>query len=614
MRGGEVALLTGMMIGMTALGYSALAGGELILFSDSPVDGFFPSGWKGARFESIASPTWNGSATALRIKMDEKVEPNPGVSFRAGKAEKFIDISKAQEAGGALEFYVNTSKPTAADLILYLYNSAGEVEATKKASLRKYVELDGDPATWQKVSMPLKDLTGKLYEQFSGLLFRFSAIPDAEFYLDEITISKYSPGVAARASAGILSFRGETDKPTAIYNAGEKMVFRVQLLADSKPVEGKKLKWTREGDDGKTESGVAVSSTSTPLIIETSCDKPGFVHIVVTVVNNDGEPAMDGNSRGIVFEGGAGVELEKIEGHPEPKDFDAFWAAQKAKLAQVPLEAKQVEVPSSNPKVRVFDVKVTCAGGKPVSGYFSKPKDAVAKSLPAHVGFLGYGVSSAKPDPNAVDRIVFNINTHGIENGKDPDYYANLQKGILKKYAFDNQENANPETAYFNGMMLRVLRALEFIKSQPEWDGRHLVVAGGSQGGLQALVAAGLDRDVTLCRANKPWCCDLGGINLGRLRGWRPDYTDALRYFDAANHAKRITCETDLVAGLGDYVCPPSGIMVLYNNIKAPKKITYVQGVTHGYSPPNPQTFTLSATNAVGSGADRAKTETQKWK
>ena len=36
-------------------------------------------------------------------------------------------------------------------------------------------------------------------------------------------------------------------------------------------------------------------------------------------------------------------------------------------------------------------------------------------------------------------------------------------------------------------------RAVEYLSERPDWDGRTIVVTGGSQGGLQALVAAGLD-------------------------------------------------------------------------------------------------------------------------
>lgn len=146
-------------------------------------------------------------------------------------------------------------------------------------------------------------------------------------------------------------------------------------------------------------------------------------------------------------------------------------------------------------------------------------------------------------------------------------------------------------------MALRVMRSLEFVKTLPQWDGRTLIANGGSQGGLQTVWAAGLDHDVTLARPDIPWCSDLGGITLGRhTGGWRLKYTRALDYYDTINHAKRIQCPVEIPrAGLGDYVCPPSGVAILYNNIKTPKKITYVQGSTHGYVPPNPQKFVLES-------------------
>lgn len=34
----------------------------------------------------------------------------------------------------------------------------------------------------------------------------------------------------------------------------------------------------------------------------------------------------------------------------------------------------------------------------------------------------------------------------------------------------------------------------------------------------------------------------------------------------------RIKCPVTIEAGLGDYVCPPSGVAALYNGISAPKK------------------------------------------
>jgi cephalosporin-C deacetylase-like acetyl esterase len=392
---------------------------------------------------------------------------------------------------------------------------------------------------------------------------------------------------ATTALAATISLEGITDKEPVSYQRGEAITFKLQLFEDGKPLAGKTLKWVRTGDDGKTAKGEGVTSATGPIEVATSLDKPGFVRLEVTAFNPDGT-LLKGVQK---FDGGAGVEPGKLEGYAEPANFDAFWKAQKERLAKVPLKASLTEVKSPNPAIQIFDVKIDCVG-KPVSGYFSRPKDARDKSLPAQVSFHGYGVRSANP-PGWGGAIVLDVNAHGIENGHPAEYYRALQEGVLKGYAFNKEENAKPETAYFNGMMLRVMRALEFIKSRPEWDGKTLIVNGGSQGGLQSITAAALDPDVTRCNAYKPWCCDLGGVKLGRLCGWRPEWAEGLAYYDIVNMAKRIQCETFVTAGLGDYVCPPSGVSLLYNNIRGPKTIEYIQGSTHGYNPPNPKTQVL---------------------
>jgi cephalosporin-C deacetylase-like acetyl esterase len=394
--------------------------------------------------------------------------------------------------------------------------------------------------------------------------------------------------------AGPVSVEWSTDKEPLSYKSGDKVTFNVKLLQDGKVFSGKNLKWKRTGDDGKTESGEAVSSAGQSLKITTSAEQPGFVRVEIAVLNADGSPIKDDKGKPLKFEGGVGIEPEKLTSVPEPADFDAFWQKQKEALAKVPMVAKLTEVPSKNPAFTVYDVKVDCAGGKPVSGYLTIPKNAKEKSLPARVTFRGYGVDPANPDFRP-ESITFQINAHGFDNGRDPKYYADLKSGELSNYALKANENAKPETSYFTGMMLRAMRAMEYIKSRPEWNGKTLIVSGGSQGGLQCITAAALDADVTRCEPYKPWCCDLEGIQLKRLNSiFRPAPAAALGYFDSVNHAKRIKCETFITAGLGDYVCPPSGVTVLYNNIKAPKTIKYFQGTTHGYDQPNPKIQTVS--------------------
>lgn len=413
--------------------------------------------------------------------------------------------------------------------------------------------------------------------------------------------------IALASFAQDYSLFGTHNKPSPVYTPGENMEFTVKLLDGDKAVAGKKLKWTRTGDDGITQNGEGVSSAD-GLKITASTDKPGFVRIYVTAINEDGKPVsskpnQQGKSNPIFFDGGACVAPETLQGVPEPADFDAYWNKQKEILAAVPLKVLEMKEVPGNDKVKAFDVKIACAGKMPVSGYLVMPRNAKAKSLPAEVSFHGYGVRGSSLNlGSGENKISFNINAHGLPNGLPQEYYEKLKEKELKNYAFSKEENANPDTSYFNGMFMRAMRAMEFVKSLPEWNGKDLRASGGSQGGMQSLIAAGLDKDVNDCYAWSPWNCDFGRTELKRLVGnWYVAYTPALNYYDPVNHVKRVNpnCKLFIISNLGDYVCPPAGVWIAYNNFPGPKTMEIRQGCEHGFTMKNYPKFTISANQPV---------------
>ena len=190
------------------------------------------------------------------------------------------------------------------------------------------------------------------------------------------------------------------------------------------------------------------------------------------------------------------------------------------------------------------------------------------------------------------------IITEGVDKEELSKFFESI-KSNGKGYALDPVQNSNPDTAYFNGMALRVLRSLEYAKSLPQWDHKTLVVNGGSQGGLQTSWAAALDPDVTLARPSISWGCDFGGgALLKRLRSTFPlEYVPALDYYDITFHARRTKCKVEVTrVGLGDYTCPPSGLAIYYNELATPdKSIVWYQGSTHGFVPKNAKKFTVSS-------------------
>jgi cephalosporin-C deacetylase-like acetyl esterase len=409
--------------------------------------------------------------------------------------------------------------------------------------------------------------------------------------------------LAGAVQAQTFMIHGTTDKDVAIYQPGEPMVFTLQVLDDGKPVAGNKITWTRSGDDGKTDKGEGIADEN-GLKVTVHMDTPGFVRVQAKAFGPDGKKlrGMVGKKeRDAFFDGGACVEPEKLTSITEPADLDAFWAGMKATLAKVPIKAERKELPSKNPKVKLYAVTIDCAGPKPVTGYLTIPADAKPKSLRGICEFHGYGVHKHNPPGYPRDgAIVLNINAHGMELGREDAYYEQLKKD-LKGYCFKNDENKDAKKTYYYGMSLRVMRALQYVKSLPEWNGKELQSNGGSQGGLQGLWGAGLDPDVTSASIWSPWCCDLGGITVGRQRGWRPDYTKVLDYYDPVFIIKRTKAKVHLIANYGDYVCPPSGVWIVYNNIPHDNKSMEVnQGCEHGYRMKNRQVYTISPKGISG--------------
>ncbi len=370
-----------------------------------------------------------------------------------------------------------------------------------------------------------------------------------------------------------------------------------------------RFSWRLRADGVKGEERGAIPLDGRPLQLKTKAAHPGFVMVEARVVDAAdqpirrdgaaaGAPGWEGGSNELFFYGAAGIDLEKlVQAHAEPEDFDQFWARQKARLAAVPVQAKitPVESPDGAPYELAL-VKVDCAGPRPCFGWLMKPRKAAKGSLKVTLEVHGYGAWNRQGKPSAdayrPDRVFLAMNAHGCDPTLPDAYYDAFRDGVRTPrydYAFSPYQNEYPEGCYFNGMALRVIRAIEFLKTLPEWNGKDVEVEGGSQGGLQTMWAAALADGVTVARPSVPWCCDFGADAVQRIvADWRIPYTDALRYYDAVNMAKRAKCRVEITrAGLGDTCCVPSTIAVLYNALPADRRsIVWVQGSRHGYVPP----------------------------
>ena len=412
--------------------------------------------------------------------------------------------------------------------------------------------------------------------------------------------------------AGELSVEVTTDKASGIYKSGDTVAVTAVALEDGKPVSGRTVTYDLIADGKFRKRGKFVSDAAKPFVWKHKLAYPTALRAEFTILDANGKrvPLKRGYDQ-VRYAGGrvgAVSDPEKIlPAGKRPADFDAFWQKQKARLAKVPmklLEKKSLEKRMSHAmraKSRAWDIKVSCVDNVPVSGVLAMPKNAKAKSHPAVLLVPGAGVSSigvySSTRWSEKGAICLDINAHGIPNRKGRAYYEKLAKTTLKDYRFAG--TSSRDTVYFKGMYLRLMRALDYLKSRPEWDGKVLIATGGSQGGGQAIAAAALDPQVTLCVADVPAIGDHAGsiAKFPRRPGWPkfydarngkadPKVVAATAYYDNVFLARRIKCETYLSAGLMDMSCSPAGIYLVYKNLASEKKdiTVYPQG-THSSSP-----------------------------
>lgn len=371
-----------------------------------------------------------------------------------------------------------------------------------------------------------------------------------------------------------------TDRVRPVYKKGEEVKFTLDLTCEGKRVVDGKIKWSisKDGAVPPLQEGTADVSSG-PAVVSGKLDEPGFLQC-------RGDVLIPGFSIPTVRASAAVDPLEIGASRPVPDDFDAFWKKQIEKLREVPPNPQLTKVKPRMTGVECFDVQDDFGQGN-LSGYLAVPTNAAAGSLPAILLCHGAGVTGSRQsivEQWAKDGfLAFDFNAHGLPNGKDPAFYKNLLLGELKEYFLNDTESR--DTIFFRILYLRVQRGLDILASRPEWNGRVLVAYGRSQGGGQAIAAAGLDPRVTFIVAQIPAMCDIAGPLAGRTGGWpralamssdgeiHREAAEASRYFDGVNFAQRTKAGAFFTVGFVDASCPPTGVYAAYNRLSGPKEI-----------------------------------------
>ncbi|SDM89710.1 acetylxylan esterase [Siphonobacter aquaeclarae] len=382
----------------------------------------------------------------------------------------------------------------------------------------------------------------------------------------------------AQPSERIIKVNVAPEKAGWTYKTGENIRFAVSVTQWGQALKGVKVRY-QVGPEKMTPTRQETTTLSngTLTVDGGSLKTGGFVQCLVFA-------EVDGKEyKGI---GSAGVDPESIQPTVEnPSDFDAFWDGAKAELAKIPLDARSTLLPERcTEKVNVYHVNIQNIGGSRLYGILCVPK--APGKYPALLRVPGAGVRPYNGDVATAEKgiITLEIGIHGVPVNLDPAVYTSLGAGALQGYYQLNLDSR--DRYYYKRVYLGCIRANDFLVSLPQYDGQHLAVTGGSQGGALSLVTAGLDPRVKSLGAFYPALCDVTGYLKGRAGGWphlfagsslefnnKPDKVKTCGYYDVVNFARRVKVPGYYSWGYNDETCPPTSMYAAYNVISAPKTL-----------------------------------------
>lgn len=365
-----------------------------------------------------------------------------------------------------------------------------------------------------------------------------------------------------------------------LYRTGEQAKIEIQLYRYGIPQDGVEVSYAlgqellpseRQGSV-KLKNGRAVISVGTMR-------NPGFLDCVLKA---------DIAGKSCTHHVKIGFSPEKLRPYTQqPADFVEFWNKAKNEAQQCPMTFTTKYVPEySNEKVDCYLVKLQCyKKGQHVYGYLTRPK--AKGKYPVVLCPPGAGVKTLKEPMRhrfyaEQGFIRLEMEIHGLNPELSPETFKDLSASfgdyLLK--GLDDRDNY-----YMKKVYLACVRAIDYLTSLDEWDGKNVIVQGGSQGGALALITAGLDSRVTLCVANHPALSDMAGYKAGRADGYphfftklndyrtdTPEKLQTMAYYDVVNFARQINIPVYLTWGYNDNTCPPTTSYIVYNTLTCPKE------------------------------------------
>ena len=367
-----------------------------------------------------------------------------------------------------------------------------------------------------------------------------------------------------------------------LYRAGEKARVEVQLYKYGIPQDATVNYEIADDMLAADRKGEVVMKHGRAVIDMGTRNTPGFRDLRLSAV-------VDGKK--YVHHVKVGFSVDEIRPFTrEPADFMDFWNRNIEDMRAVPLSyTKEKAEEYCTDKIDCYLLKIRLnKQNQSVYAYLFYPKNAQKGSCPVVLCPPGAGIKTIKEPLRHKyyaehGFIRMEIEIHGLDPRLPKETFDDITK------AFNGRENGylynglqDPDRYYMKRVYLSLIRCLDLLTALPEWDGRNLIVQGGSQGGALAIVAAGLDRRVTQCIVNHPALSDMAAYSAGRTGGYphfnKVDgmFTDrnmrTMAYYDVVNFARHVTADVYITWGYNDNTCPPTTSYAVWNTFTCPKE------------------------------------------
>lgn len=368
-----------------------------------------------------------------------------------------------------------------------------------------------------------------------------------------------------------------------LYKTGEKALVSVQLYKYGMPVSCE-AKYEIADDMLAADKKGKVSIKNGKCEIDLGTRKtPGFRDLAISATVGGKQYRHHVK---------VGFDVDKIQPYTkEPSDFTAFWQQNISVMEKAPLEYSLEDAPEyTTDKMTCQLLRLTTVGKHCIYGYLFIPKEKPAGGCPIVICPPGAGIKTIK-EPlrhryyGEGGCIRLEMEIHGLDPRLPKQTFDDIS------HAFNESNNSgylsfgidNRDRYYMKNVYLALVRAIDFTTQLPEWDKKNVVMQGGSQGGALSMVAAGIDRRVTLCVVNHPALSDMAAyMEKGRTGGY-PHFNHAngtlttetakiLAYYDVVNFARHISCPVYMTWGYNDQTCPPTTSYAVWNTLRCKKE------------------------------------------